>query len=57
MDLLRDLQREQSEAVATIDWQGQRRELGQLNDLGDLALKTMGRVSTSFELNRASIGG
>jgi len=49
MQILKDLHQQQSEAVKTLDWQGQRRELRQLSDLGALALKTMGRVNKALE--------
>jgi len=56
MQILEDLHKQQSDAVATLDWQGQRRELGQLCDLSALALKTMGRVNSAFEMHSSSIG-
>jgi hypothetical protein len=56
MQQLKDLHKQQSEKVKTLDWQGQRRELKQLRDLSALALKTMGRVNDTFSQNNASIG-
>jgi len=56
MQILKDLHQQQSQAIQTIDWQGHRRKLATLSDLGTLALETMGRVNTSFDFYNKSIG-